>query len=184
MPAKCKKSSRRSIEDMENKINTLSNVLFGLQEMVKGKSFGDKRGKNNKAGKQGPVESSDISQSVTTIYHNALEPLQIADGQQVVIDPEISFKKGDSSSSEDRVDTSDEFMVVDVDENKNGNEYEHREFVVEGFIQTNERRHSCSGDRGVPHQEQSPQRTAKQLADDMIRDAKASRARILNTPGK
>ena len=94
---KCR--SRKSFGDMENKIDTLSNTLLGLQEIIKNKSFTSEpnereverqKDKTDRQGDKGNLIES--TNSDTTIYHNALEKLTDLGNDQVAVDPEISFK--------------------------------------------------------------------------------------------
>ena len=127
---KCKK--RPSVED---RLDTLSDTLFGLKEMFMKRSLVEEQqldelsasGKKwkksvNSAGKAQPEGTS--LNSETTIYHNALNQISQEDCVQVPVDQEIGFKqpqsKYDSSSFEDRIDTSDEFM--EIGEEMDGNE--------------------------------------------------------------
>ena len=97
-----------------------------------------------------------------------------------MVDSEITFglenKQGDagthqhrdSSSSEDRIDTSDELMEVDIND----------QFIADCAAEANHK-------RSYPRDEveKSDRDRAREQADEMIREAGASRANIFNTPG-
>ena len=78
--------------------------------------------------------------SDTTIYNNALN--QVGEDESEDVDPEITFKQTEisgndnrlreSSSSEDRIDTSDELMDVDVDV--------HDKFIADCEMEANRKR--------------------------------------------
>ena len=117
------KMNRKS---MEEKLDTLSDALFGLKEMFLQKTQGDqgdtsdKKKKDKHAGSSARGRSagrtSNNSNSDTTVYQNALPRID-QESNQVQVDNKISFKKKsnrDSSSSEDRMDTSDEMLEFDI----------------------------------------------------------------------
>ena len=131
-----KKASRSSVED---RLDSMSNTLMAVQELLLknglagdvATSKGDEKAKNNKPSKKrnSGVENTVISQdssSEMTNYHNALEKINEA-SKEINVDPEITFKvvekldvtrkekNRDSSSSEDRIDTSDEMIDAEVE---------------------------------------------------------------------
>ena len=65
------------------------------------------------------MENTVISNSETTVYHNALPRIDAEVCEEIPVDAEISFKKKkvnrDSSSSEDKIDTSDEMIDFEVE---------------------------------------------------------------------
>ena len=110
---KQRKSNRQSMEEMGEKIDTLSNALIGLKEMFMIKNSTEKG-----TTRTGEVAVDSVS-SEMTIYKNALQNLeQQIPMQEVRVDSEITFNKRpgrDSSSSEEKIDTSDELIEMEVD---------------------------------------------------------------------
>ena len=155
-----------------------------------GESFGDQRKvirmKGQSDHKSQPGEGI-TSSSVTTIYQNALNKElssdQPTDVEIFCADSEIAFKlkaadlggKRDSSSSEeDQVDTSDEFME-DLDRHNNTINVDN--FIADCETEVNRRRQSMTGSN------KEVRNTGHEQADEIIREAEASKARILATPG-
>ena len=123
-----------------------------------------------------------------------LQKLPDSTDGDMIVDPEITFKKRGSSSSEERIDTSDEMIDAEVTDQINQNDF-NTDFIVDRA--DNDRRRSTSGngkyngdDIQVPDAQHRQQRkgqveqSPKAFADDMIREAEASRARLQATPGK
>ena len=143
-----------------------------------GQRVAHKKRKHARSSDRGMSEFT--SNSETTIYHNALN--RTAGHTQV--DPEIMFKmketplnddqedrQNNSSSSEDRIDTSDEFMDVDINER----------FIAD--CEAEARRRSGSREpqgeaRGPPHGDDG-----RAKAHDAIRRAEAGQANIYSMPG-
>ena len=92
-------------------------VQQGMKEdnLVNGKQHQLK--KRNLSGDKGI--QVDHTNSDTTIYHNVLQRIENND-EEVQVDPEITFRKNkrDSSSLEDKVDTSDEMIDMDLEINQ------------------------------------------------------------------
>ena len=90
------------------------------------------------------------------------------------------------SSSEDRIDTSDELMDVDIGEN-NMNCDGHTtiiDSIPDKDDLAKQRRRSYSGeDNEAGTSVANPRKTARDFADDVIRDVEASRARIHSSLG-
>ena len=111
------------------------------------------------------------SGSETTIYRRVLDKVKQS---EVVVDPEITFRiesKGDSkhrnsSSSEERIDTSDEMMEVDdLDINEC--------FIADCQAEAN---------RGRLYQD-APDEREPNPAEELIRKAEAAKAKIYTLPG-
>ena len=131
---KRKKKNRQSLED---RLDTMSSALLLMTEILKQNGLvhvpGDnvdlpKKKANDMPDKDrsGKNSNSEDSLSETTIYRDALDKLEVG---EVPVDPEIIFKvnqasidpdkvidknKRESSSSEDKIDTSDELMDIDI----------------------------------------------------------------------
>ena len=185
-PKRRKKMDRKS---MEEKLDTLSDALFGLKEMFLQKTLGDHSDMSDKKKKDKQTENSardkstdrtsNNSNSDTTVYQNALLRTD-QELNEVQVDNEISFKKKanrDSSSSEDRMDTSDETLEFDA---------QHHNELNQRFISDYKEEAQCRK-RGYPEEEDDKiprEKTPREIADDKIREAEAAKARILTTPGK
>ena len=122
-----KQRKREKRKSMEDKIESMSNAIIAMQDLfVQSGMLGQAKGKVTAA--KGTTEGPKLTQanhqtglsshSETTIYQNVLEKVG---GEAESIDEEISFKlpgdgneskQRDSTSSEDRIDTSDELMEV------------------------------------------------------------------------
>ena len=201
---KKKKGSTNKCNSVEQQLATMSTTLLAMQEiMVKngltpnmascqesGESFGDQhkviRTKGQSDHKSQPGEGI-TSSSVTTIYQNALNKELSSDQPTDVeifrADSEIAFKlkaadlggKRDSSSSEeDRVDTSDEFME-DLDGHNNTINVDN--FIADCETEANRRRQSMTASN------KEVRNTGHEQADEIIHEAEASKARILATQG-
>ena len=107
--------------------------------------------------------------SESTIYHNAVEFVpevqQDNDEIQSTGDPEITFKKRGSSSSEDQlVDTSDEIAEVDVDH-----------FIADC---------KAAARKELGRNELEPPRRELDPAADYIRQVEVSKAALLGVKGR
>ena len=113
-------------------MDNLSNTLIAMKELLTQKGLDGETTATAPSSQSGKNEAV-VSTSDTTIYNNALD--KITDQTVLMaVDPKISFKvaekdnqgdievppmednnKGDSYSSDDRVDTSDEMINMDID---------------------------------------------------------------------
>ena len=133
---KVKKSTnpkhKRKRESVEDRLDNLSNTLIAMKELLTQKGLVGETTATAPSSQSGKNETV-VSTSDTTIYNNALD--KITDQTALIaVDPEISFKvtekdeqgdvevppmqddnKGDSYSSDNRVDTSDEMINMDID---------------------------------------------------------------------
>ena len=185
-----KNKKRQSVED---KLDTLSQAVTSLQSMMVKKGFFDspakkvmhntrkKKSANSKGGntpKKGEKLGLDGSNSETTIYQNAVEFMEVDTEYNVekekekgkfcdTDDPEITFKvrQRDSTSLEDQVNTSDELMEIDINE----------QFIAECAA---EARNSRQKDAREPH-------TPKEIStgEQIIQESEAAKARMFKTPG-
>ena len=124
------------------------------------------------------MENTVISNLETTVYHNALPRIDAEVYEEILVDAEISFKKKkvnrDSSSSEDKIDTSDEMIDFEVEKGELN-----QRFISDCNEEARHRKRSYPDDDREIIQE----KTAREHADDLIHEAEASKARILTTPG-
>ena len=191
-----KRKSKRS--SVEQKIDSLSSSLNALREMMMKQQEKEKTPKKRSAGNFGGQafdhdsvekhkdgkESNLLSTSDTTIYHNILNRVNEKEkdnSDKIQVDEDIVFKKNkqvaqnrNSSSSEEPMDTSDEIMDMDVDLN----------IVSECFIADCEQEAIRRQSGASQEMEASPEVEARRLAEEKIKEAEASKARILSTPGK
>ena len=115
-------------DSMEQKLDTLSSSVHALQQMLLKQQ--ERESDNNKKKKEGKTDrkqgKTDLlsSNSETMIYHNALNKISECDqgdqGSTIQVDDEIAFHKDrvknrDSSSSEDKMDTSDEMFEAGME---------------------------------------------------------------------
>ena len=130
----------------------------------------------------GEIVDCEESLSDTTIYHNALEKIPVKE-QEVVVDQEITFKvmplevvstkqNRESSSSDKRIDTSDELMEIDEAVNIDFNE----KFIADCVA---EARRKCVH----PQKEEIEHRPSTQ-DNNIITNAEAAKICMLGTPGK
>ena len=167
---------------MEDKIDLLSTSLKAMQEMMAEKGFLGQEGtaKNYDPGENAKVNKdskSQVSSLQTTIYKNAVKRVQTGN-------PEITFlvkEKRDSTSSEDRIDTSDELMEIDDVHNQFIADCQRRAKDDEMQRREEERRH----DKEPRRQRDRPGECNKQLdeSQQVIREAEASKARLFGTKG-
>ena len=124
---------------------------------------------------------TDGATSEVTIYHNAVQRKANENvdcdnrGDDQEQDPEITFKikdKRDRSSSEDKIDTSDELMEININE----------QFILDCQRQAQKDEQSC---RQQQHQHQQDQAEPDPLekSQQVIREAEAAKARMFNTKG-
>ena len=141
MPVKRKQrrhNKRKSYDAMEDKIDKLSNSVLKMQEMLMkkgvldtndGKKSNSKGSENKKRNKKKDNTGEDNSQmdvvdrneneSDMTIYHNILEKATKTGNDDIIVDKEISFKRSklhDSTSSDEQIDTSDDLIDVDINQ--------------------------------------------------------------------
>ena len=155
-----KNSNRHSVEDQ---LSSMSNTLTVMKELLMKNGITDlPEGNQNQSTKGKALErQTNLSESDTTIYQNALEKVDSGD---IVVDAEITFKNRESSSSEEgKIDTSDEMMEIDCNN-----------FIAECTAQANRCKRPYPGE-----QEPDP----KEAADNVIREAEAAKIRMLPTPG-
>ena len=210
MSNKTKRNVTKSRPSIEDRLESLSDALFGLKNMFEQKGFMDSQPytsevnrKKQKIDDKGKVVTVN-SASSSTIYRNVLkkvadqveidnEPMINAGTKEAIqetVDSEITFRikpatlneaKVDSSSDK-QIDTSDELMEVDMDINDRfiadcqqeakwlsrqmgNNGFANNEYDDTQILQENQKRKSL------------------EIADKMIREAEASRAKIFKTPG-
>ena len=177
---KTKKSKRASMEDQ---IYRLSTSVLNLENMIKERGLlvsddNDKRHchRSSEKGKS-TQQFSDGLESEATIYKNAVEFVENDDEMK---DPEISFnyKNRDSTSSEEKVNTSDEFMEVDVNER----------FIAECAREAANSKSRLLRDEegcneGTSSHDQTRERQISR-SDQFIREVEASKARMIKTPGE
>ena len=119
-----KKSRRKS---MQNQIETLTSTVLTMQDLITRQGLSPKenptkhvRSEVHKVkGKQNLVnEVDEATNSEVTIYRSAVR--QDKSQNIEIVDPEVSFKirenNNESSSSEEKIDTSDKLMEVDIPE--------------------------------------------------------------------
>ena len=177
---KCKRKQERRDQrtSIEEKLDSLSSTLKVMQEIMLEKGIFDKEKQTDNERKK-MVKGTSDNDSVTTIYHNAVpkgkdvsklvSPLTV----ELNVDPEVSFRvKGnrDSSSSEDRIDTSNELMEIDNHEL----EIDQTQFIAECKKAA---RQKCMNEGNGADE-------AMDDGEKVIWQAEASKARLYATPGK
>ena len=197
---------KKKHNSLQEKLDDVSSMLKIMQEMmVKKGFFAEEKGKSNtkensqlvgrkqNKGSRGEINdnvnnadnsttSQTHSNSETTIYREAVLPEQqlvvnkISSDKDMVqiVDNEISFhvKRKDSTSSDEQIDTSDELLDVD-------------KFIAD-----------CQEDARRQSKESHPSGRDDQITDDghghghhqsqadqVVKEAEASRARMIATPG-
>ena len=134
---------------VEEKLDTMTDTLHVMKEFLiksgmKGFETNVKDGMGSKKKKWNTEGGKEATfASVTTIYHNALEKIPPTEDGGIQVDEEITFKsnqtKRDSSSSKDMVNTSDEILDVDINE----------QFIVDCAMDAKKRsqlNNDCPGD--------------------------------------
>ena len=185
--AKKKKRKSSSKQIFQDRLDTMSSTLLAMKElMVQSGLTGRLMETNHKADKPGTVCTEGTS-SETTIYQNVLEKANPQNFVEVV-DAEISFKVNNkdanlSSSSEERIDTSDELLELE-DANDNV-----QSFIAECAAEAaNSRKRSLSKQQDVDptnaEVDSSQLKNPEGQAELLIKEAEASKARIMTTPGK
>ena len=193
---------RKKQNSLQAKFDDVSSTLKVMQEMMFKKGFfAEEKSNDDKEGPQKPdrnkqnnvskgeriqntTENNSMSQtqfnSEMTIYREAVLPEQpnvfddiptdCTDKELVqVIDKEISFhiKKKDSTSSDDQIDTSDELLDVD-------------KFIADCQEDARRSRESHSSRRD----DETAHTTIQSQANQVVKEAEASRARMIAMPGK
>ena len=190
-----KQDSKAKRQSVEARLDMLSSTLLAVKELltksgITGEGITDDRNKKETEGKKnsGKVDyyvMTTNSQSETTIYQNSLNQTAVSPEQTIqVVDEEISFKKNnqphterfdqfdkinerDSSSSEERIDTSDELIDMEMDV--------HDKFIAD--CASEERRHKQQ--QPGENREQQQCNEAIERSDNMIREAKAAKIRVI-----
>ena len=130
--SRSKKSKRCSLE---NKIDSLQTSMKAMEQLLLQQDMVEKqnprreitpstsKGRVHKGKDHEDNQQLVESESELTIYHNALQKVNNTKSKQMgnieVVDAEISFKRRkqhDSSSSEEQINTSDELIEVDINE--------------------------------------------------------------------
>ena len=170
-------------ESMESKLDMVSTTLQQMKKFMaeRGFDFNEEemnRQKAKPAQKQGKsiVKESD-KESEVTIYKDAVKKVSNDSNEfyQQMDDPEISFKtkpNRESSSSEDRIDTSDEMMEIDINE----------QFIADCEKEPRWQRNAqqINQDKQPDHADmEDPLERSQQV----IREAEASKARLFATKG-
>ena len=117
---KCKTDRRERRATMEKRLDTISSSLQAMQTLMLQKGMLDVPKEKEKAGnsRKGTSFGSD-EDSETTVYQNAVQKINRLEGDEqptvMEIDHEVSFNlkaHRESSSSDDRIDTSDKLMDI------------------------------------------------------------------------
>ena len=207
-----KKKKEGEDNSVEQRLNTMSSTLLAIKELMEEsgilqsnhhpKADADaNRSKKNKEhpGKSGngilAIPELNQSNSETTIYHCVLQKEAIphevmlpveADGQgHVEVDSEVAFKVTQpidknsqwfSSSSEDQVDTSDELIELEMDINDR--------FIADCAREAAANKRKWSHPEDVNQDQlEVTQMGPKEKAEQVTRQAEASKAMMLATPG-
>ena len=175
-------------------------LLLAMKDLFMKKMESEETANKAKAGNESQGNLN-TSESDTTIYQNMLKKVT-STGEETIVDSEITFKNREplpnallgnndrqhkqtavceehrfSSSSEEHVNTSDELMDVDLDFNER--------FIADCEAEAKRRKCSYPEDDDKQIQDETPRdKSEKNKTNDVIREAEASRARILTTPGK
>ena len=187
-----KKAKRRS--SVEARLDTMSSTLLAMKDILlqhgllnqgekQNKANSNKKARQDETGK----EDLDVSVSETMIYRKALDKVETT---EVLVDPEIAFKmregrdlldsppedKRQSSSSDEKIDTSDELMDIDADFND--------QFLADCSDTNNQdnRRSRASVPQNEPRRPTHEERTMEQ-AMARIRESEAKKINMFRTPG-
>ena len=174
---KRKQAHKERRESMENKLDSLTSSVQVMQELMMRSGYAHQEpkpstsskprdtGKNDSNQKESNLSDQTEALSETTIYKDAVHKQREEDN------PEISFNfknKRDSSSSEERIDTSNELMEIDVND----------QFIADCAKQAERQKqqhHQRPEDNPTEDMERSQQ---------VIREAEASKARLFATKGR
>ena len=196
---KKKKSRRQSVEDQ---LTTMSSTFLAMQELLRKNGIAEKViVKETRAVRQ-TGKGADTSLSKTTIYHNVLDRVAVPEQEQPIelngshkVDSEITFNmKGNAAltnkqgqnhngtepdkvyySSDERIDTSDELMEVDLDFNE--------KFIADCAAEAVNRRKRSYPEEDCNEKVQVKKSNAKEQAVSRIRDIETNKIRLMTTPG-
>ena len=163
-----KQERRERRASMEQLIESLSSSVKIMQQMMASKGFAEptdsQRNWNNRQGKTNSTESGSDHESETAIYQNAVPKLNTVEVSHIPVqgDPEIAFKRNkdwDSSSSEERINTSDEMMD------------EHDHFIAECAAQADKMKNQM-----IRHE-------LRDEGERIVCEAEANKADLYATPG-
>ena len=189
-----KNKPEKSWRSVEDKLDDLSSTLKNMQEMMIQKGIfeefenSQKRKRMSKDGanpkrKASGGENLNNSYSETMIYQQAIEKqveeeMETGLDQRVNVDQEISFKvknseepRRGSSSSEDRIDESDELMEVD-------------NFIADCEAAARHASREVDCNDNTDRMPRSEVHRKEYRGDETIREVEASKVCLLNTPGK
>ena len=163
---------------MEQKLDTLTNAVAAMQNMVQNKLL-QPTGKSNKHSQH----STRHAESVTTIYKDEVPHVE---NMSVIREVGPIMKRVSSSSEEDPVDTSGENI-----ENDEANVMDMADCfvdVVDGHAQMHTPRWVLEGVAGTSNRnwqrEFAEPTGAMSRAEQMIREAESTKDRLLTTPGR
>ena len=178
-PSFSKPKGKIQCKSMEEKLDTLTNTLQVMQEMMIKKGFfedgkNDTAAKKTKKGKKS-VNSHLGSGSDVTVYKNAVEFVEpVANETELRVDKDIVFKRRKermSSSSEEPIDTSDEMFDAEINDMPG-------DFIAECFSDAKRMATQTGAADGKGWCSDHPDK-----GDELIRKAEAAKARMLAVPG-
>ena len=171
---------KRQRQSMEERLDKMSDTLLAVQQLIAQNGMMQNSKRADQGGHTGKDELNS-SNSDTMIYQNVLSKEVPNIPEDNELDPEITFKvnctKRDSSSSEDRIDTSDELMEVDLDTEINNR------FIADCAKEVQKHREV----EKRPYQAddvESRKRRCDDSTDEVIRQAEAAKAKMFKTPGR
>ena len=193
--AETEKATQKSMEHMEKKIDSLSNSVKTMQEMLVQQNMesqqkkklssrkrlrsreSDRRSKS-RANEDNSGNESDEMGSDTTIYQNILQKsTQNVEDEMIEVDQEVSFRingQNDSSSSDDQIiDTSKEMMDIDEKSFSDKRQSDQRRGSTSKRSYTDE----------IPYR-QATLPTKVNRRDDAVHELETNKARMFVTPGR
>ena len=182
-----KRGKKSREETVEEKLDSLSSSLKIMQDlMLKRGLCEDSQNKKYKKDKGRSSHSIQFDeQSDMTIYHNTVAKALPNENEkeEIVVDQDISFKvnnKRDSSSSEDRIDTSDELMDM---EDNSPNAYR-ANIDPDKFIADCVEKARRSNDNDTRDKQEGGRPSFVEESEKVIREAEAAKVRLYGTPGR
>ena len=169
---------------MEQKIDKLTDALVAMQDII------TKNGKKGKSGREGSQMHVSHGDSATTIYRNVLQQIPaefIPIGlEQTEHSVETEPKRISTSSDEGQIDTSDELIELNNSRILSAHNTAVQRPSVIGQVMSDPQLGTSTGKRG--YSANVPQLAVQQpgltRSEQMIKEAEASRAKVLGTPSK
>ena len=183
-PSKSKKGQNRHRQSVEDRLEKMSDTLLTMQDLIVKNRLLQNNSQQAGSSKTSKADKGNVnlnsSDSDMTVYRKVLLKDSSNENNNEDEDPEITFKvdqekinNRDSTSSEERIDTSDELMEVGMD-------IEFNERFIADCAREAKRRQTNRN----PEMDDNLRRAEEKWSEDVICEAEAGKAKMFKTPGR